>query len=199
MVQPFLEAVDHAGEIALHFLGGEFSHAVRKAAMLPRGGDPGEGLFVEEQISAAEPSAGELDLAQRALDAVPFEPRGPPVCPRRSPSGPGRPGGRAHGAVALPRLLTGGRRALRRRQSRGARPERDRALRRAPRVHGFDPLIPRVRRGRNLGNLKPWSRSPIPGAERSAACASRSPTSATSAAATACLRRASSGSRATRS
>ena len=73
MVQPFLEAVDHADEIALHFLGGEFSHAVRKAAMLPRGGDPGEGLFVEEQISAAEPSAGELDLAQRALDAVPFE------------------------------------------------------------------------------------------------------------------------------
>jgi glutathione synthase/RimK-type ligase-like ATP-grasp enzyme len=73
MVQPFLEAVDHAGEIALHFIGGEFSHAVRKAAMLPRGGDPGEGLFVEERISPAEPSADELDLAQRALGAVPFE------------------------------------------------------------------------------------------------------------------------------
>ena len=41
--------------------------------MLPLGGDPGEGLFVEEQISAAEPSADELDLAQRALDTVPFE------------------------------------------------------------------------------------------------------------------------------
>jgi glutathione synthase/RimK-type ligase-like ATP-grasp enzyme len=73
MVQPFLEAVDYAGEIALHFLGGEFSHAVRKAAMLPRGGDPGEGLFVEERISAAEPSADELELAQQAVDAVPFE------------------------------------------------------------------------------------------------------------------------------
>ena len=73
MVQPFLEAVDHAGEVALHYLGGVFSHAVRKAAMLPRGGDPGEGLFVEERISAAEPSAAELELAERALDAVPFE------------------------------------------------------------------------------------------------------------------------------
>jgi glutathione synthase/RimK-type ligase-like ATP-grasp enzyme len=73
MVQPFLEAVDHAGEVALHYLGGAFSHAVRKAAMLPRGGDPGEGLFVEERISAAEPSAEELELAEQALDAVPFE------------------------------------------------------------------------------------------------------------------------------
>jgi len=41
--------------------------------MLPLGGDPGEGLFVEEQIGAAEPSASELNLAQRAVDAVPFE------------------------------------------------------------------------------------------------------------------------------
>jgi glutathione synthase/RimK-type ligase-like ATP-grasp enzyme len=73
MVQPFLEAVDHAGEVALHYLGGVFSHAVRKAAMLPRGGDPGEGLFVEERISAAEPSADELELAEQALDAVPFK------------------------------------------------------------------------------------------------------------------------------
>jgi glutathione synthase/RimK-type ligase-like ATP-grasp enzyme len=73
MVQPFLEAVDHAGEVALHYLGGVFSHAVRKEAMLPRGGDPGEGLFVEERISAAEPSADELELAEQALDAVPFE------------------------------------------------------------------------------------------------------------------------------
>jgi glutathione synthase/RimK-type ligase-like ATP-grasp enzyme len=73
MVQPFLEAVDHAGEVALHYLGGVFSHAVRKAAMLPRGGDPGEGLFVEERISAAEPSAAERELAEQALDAVPFQ------------------------------------------------------------------------------------------------------------------------------
>ena len=72
MVQPFLDAVDHAGEVALHFVGGAFSHAVRKAAMLPRGGAPGEGLFVEERISAVAPSTAELELAERALDAVPF-------------------------------------------------------------------------------------------------------------------------------
>jgi len=72
MVQPFLDAVDHDGEVALHFIGGEFSHAVRKAAMLPLGGDPGEGLFVEERISAITPSEKELELAERTLDAVPF-------------------------------------------------------------------------------------------------------------------------------
>ena len=72
MVQPFLDAVDHDGEVALHFIGGDFSHAVRKAAMLPLGGDPGEGLFVEERISATAPSEKELELAERTLDAVPF-------------------------------------------------------------------------------------------------------------------------------
>jgi len=72
MVQPFLEAVDHAGEVALHYFGGEFSHAVRKAAMLPRGGDPGSGLFVEERITPTQPAPEELELAARALDAVPF-------------------------------------------------------------------------------------------------------------------------------
>ena len=72
MVQPYVEAVDDDEELALHFIGGEFSHAIRKAALLPRGGEPGEGLFVEERITAARPSETELELAERTLDAVPF-------------------------------------------------------------------------------------------------------------------------------
>jgi glutathione synthase/RimK-type ligase-like ATP-grasp enzyme len=72
MVQPYVEAVDHEEELALHFVGGEFSHAIRKAALLPRGGEPGQGLFVEERISSAEPSDEELELAERTLEAVPF-------------------------------------------------------------------------------------------------------------------------------
>lgn len=73
LVQPYLESVDHRGEIALLFLAGEFSHAIRKAALLPRGGHPGEGLFVDEQISAIEPSANEVELAEQVLNALPFE------------------------------------------------------------------------------------------------------------------------------
>jgi glutathione synthase/RimK-type ligase-like ATP-grasp enzyme len=70
MVQPYLEAVDHEGEIALLYTGGAFSHAVRKAPILAPGGGPGAGLYVEERITPAEPSREELELAERALTAV---------------------------------------------------------------------------------------------------------------------------------
>jgi hypothetical protein len=73
MVQPYLEAVDREGETALLYLGGEFSHAVRKAALLPRSGEIGEGLYVEERITATQPAPDELELAERALDAAPFD------------------------------------------------------------------------------------------------------------------------------
>jgi glutathione synthase/RimK-type ligase-like ATP-grasp enzyme len=72
MVQPYLEAVDSEGEIALLYVDGTFSHAVRKAPLLAPGGAPGAGLYVEERISPAEPSSEERELAERALDAVPF-------------------------------------------------------------------------------------------------------------------------------
>ena len=72
MVQPYLEAVDREGEIALLYTGGAFSHAVRKAPILAPGGGPGAGLYVEERITATEPSREELELAERALAAVSF-------------------------------------------------------------------------------------------------------------------------------
>jgi glutathione synthase/RimK-type ligase-like ATP-grasp enzyme len=73
MVQPYLHAVDHEGETTLLYVGGELSHAVRKAALLPASGKPGEGLYVEERVAATQPSAEELDLGDRALAAVPFD------------------------------------------------------------------------------------------------------------------------------
>ena len=72
MVQPYLEAVDHEGEIALLYTGGVFSHAVRKAPILAPGGGPGAGLYIEERITATEPSPEELELAEHALAVVPF-------------------------------------------------------------------------------------------------------------------------------
>jgi glutathione synthase/RimK-type ligase-like ATP-grasp enzyme len=74
IVQPYLEAVDRDGEIALLYTGGAFSHAVRKAPLLAPGGGPGAGLYVDERISATQPSHEELELAERALAAVPFAP-----------------------------------------------------------------------------------------------------------------------------
>ncbi|MGI5148847.1 ATP-grasp domain-containing protein [Plantactinospora sp. CA-294935] len=81
MVQPYLTAVDTAGETALLFVAGpdglRFSHAVRKGPMLV-GPDYGvEGLFRPEQITPRTPAEPELAVAERVLAAL--------------PGGPGRP------------------------------------------------------------------------------------------------------------
>jgi glutathione synthase/RimK-type ligase-like ATP-grasp enzyme len=72
MVQPYLDAVDRDGELALVFLGGRFSHAVRKEALLAAGSEPATGLYLEETMTAAEASPQELAVAEDALAAVPF-------------------------------------------------------------------------------------------------------------------------------
>ncbi|TDD69988.1 hypothetical protein E1293_35160 [Actinomadura darangshiensis] len=74
MVQPYLRAVDTAGETALVFCEGEYSHAGRKAQILSAGAgvqgpvrdDPARG-----QVTASTATEAELALAGRALSAVP--------------------------------------------------------------------------------------------------------------------------------
>jgi len=74
MVQPYLAAVDEHGETALLWLGGRYSHAVRKGALLT-GPDVGvDGLYRQEEITAREPTAEQLAAAGRVLAAVPFDP-----------------------------------------------------------------------------------------------------------------------------
>jgi glutathione synthase/RimK-type ligase-like ATP-grasp enzyme len=70
MVQPYLKAVDTAGETALLFLGGRYSHAVRKGAMLT-GPATDVGLYLHEEIAPRTATDSELHVAQRALSAVP--------------------------------------------------------------------------------------------------------------------------------
>ena len=73
MVQPYLAAVDEHGETALMFLGGQYSHTIRKGALLT-GPDVGvEGLFRQEEITAREPSPEEVAAAEAVLAAVPFD------------------------------------------------------------------------------------------------------------------------------
>ena len=73
MVQPYVEGVDAIGEAALIWIGGEYSHAVTKSALLRRGQPPGTELYLQETIAAREASAGELEVAGRALAALPFD------------------------------------------------------------------------------------------------------------------------------
>ena len=75
MVQPYLAAVDTAGETALLFVAGPdglaYSHAVRKGPMLSGPDQGAEGLYRPEEITARKPGTAERDLAERVLGAVP--------------------------------------------------------------------------------------------------------------------------------
>jgi glutathione synthase/RimK-type ligase-like ATP-grasp enzyme len=71
LVQPYLDAVDTAGETALIFFDGVFSHAVRKGPMLQPGTRhpvDSRALYIEENISAREPSPAELAVAERVVE-----------------------------------------------------------------------------------------------------------------------------------
>jgi glutathione synthase/RimK-type ligase-like ATP-grasp enzyme len=72
LVQPYLARVDEEGEAALIFFGGEFSHSIRKGALLRPGAGATTELFAPESISARAALADELEVARRALAAVPF-------------------------------------------------------------------------------------------------------------------------------
>jgi hypothetical protein len=71
LVQPYLDGVDEAGETALVYFAGGFSHAVRKGAMLTADTaheiSATTGLFIEENITARDPSAGELAVGDQVM------------------------------------------------------------------------------------------------------------------------------------
>ena len=71
MIQPYLEAVDTAGETALVFVGGTYSHAIRKGPMLRGGAAWVDGLYYSEQITEREASRAEREVADSVLAAIP--------------------------------------------------------------------------------------------------------------------------------
>lgn len=71
LVQPYLDQVDSAGETALMFFDGAFSHAIRKGPLLRLDEGPTEKLFAPEDITARTPSADEIALARRVVAAIP--------------------------------------------------------------------------------------------------------------------------------
>lgn len=70
MVQPYLADVDTAGETALLYFDGAFSHAIRKGPMLLPGEVKDPDLFYAEEISPREPSAAERALGDRVVAYV---------------------------------------------------------------------------------------------------------------------------------
>ena len=72
LLQPYLARVDEQGETALLYLGGEFSHAIRKGALLRSGAGLVEGLFAPEDIRPRRAEPAELSVAAGAYAAIPF-------------------------------------------------------------------------------------------------------------------------------
>ncbi|MFJ3175120.1 RimK family alpha-L-glutamate ligase [Streptomyces roseus] len=73
MVQPYLTRIDE-GERALVFLGGSFSHAVRKGPVLTGIGTVDDDRVPHPGLVGHLPSPAELALAEAALAAVPGSP-----------------------------------------------------------------------------------------------------------------------------
>ncbi|WP_062519403.1 ATP-grasp domain-containing protein [Demequina silvatica] len=71
MIQPYLAEVDTAGETALVYLGGRFSHAARKAAILSRDMSWETGLYADEKVVATTATEAERNLADRIIAALP--------------------------------------------------------------------------------------------------------------------------------
>jgi glutathione synthase/RimK-type ligase-like ATP-grasp enzyme len=71
MVQPYLDGVETHGETGLVFIGGSYSHSVRKAPLLLPGQPPGEAFYLEEQVVRARPSEAERAVADAALRVAP--------------------------------------------------------------------------------------------------------------------------------
>lgn len=67
MIQPYLPAIESEGEISLLFLGGRYSHAIRKR---PKAGDFRVQPEYEGVITPHEPAGDELEAAARILAAI---------------------------------------------------------------------------------------------------------------------------------
>jgi O-ureido-D-serine cyclo-ligase len=72
LMQPYLGRVDKQGETALIYFAGEFSHAIRKGALLRTGEGPTDQLFAAETITPREATPAELRVGEQTLKAIPF-------------------------------------------------------------------------------------------------------------------------------
>jgi O-ureido-D-serine cyclo-ligase len=74
LLQPYLDRVDAAGETALLYFDGVFSHAIRKGPLLQRDAASTRALFAPEAITARTPGEDELALAEAVLATLPGGP-----------------------------------------------------------------------------------------------------------------------------
>ncbi len=70
IVQPYIQSVDNDGETAMIFIGGEFSHAIRKGQLLKRGEGINDERAGTESVTPRAPTAVQHEVAAEALATV---------------------------------------------------------------------------------------------------------------------------------
>jgi glutathione synthase/RimK-type ligase-like ATP-grasp enzyme len=70
MTQPYISSVDDEGETAMLFLGGKFSHAIRKGQLLHRGEGVNQDRDSRESITPRTPTDAQLTVSTAALAAA---------------------------------------------------------------------------------------------------------------------------------
>ncbi|MBD8525430.1 ATP-grasp domain-containing protein [Pseudomarimonas arenosa] len=71
MLQPYLGKVDEVGETALIYLGGRYSHAIRKGPLLKLSTSASDDLFLAEDIQPRIASPAEHAVADAVIKALP--------------------------------------------------------------------------------------------------------------------------------
>jgi hypothetical protein len=70
MLQPYLASVDDVGETAMLFLGGRFSHAVRKGPLLARGEGVRQDRDSRGDLRRVDPTRAQRDVAESVFRAI---------------------------------------------------------------------------------------------------------------------------------
>ena len=70
MVQPYLSDIEAKGETAVVYIGGGYSHSVRKAGLLRPGTGVVDGLWERERLSPVDPTPQERQLASDVMAFV---------------------------------------------------------------------------------------------------------------------------------
>jgi glutathione synthase/RimK-type ligase-like ATP-grasp enzyme len=70
MLQPYLARVDEEGETAMLFIGGHFSHAVRKGPLLQRGEGIRQDRDSRGDLRRVDPTPAQLAVAESVVDAI---------------------------------------------------------------------------------------------------------------------------------
>ena len=74
LVQPYLSQIDTAGEVGVIFIGGKYSHSIRRGALLKAGANPDLAAYLPLNVEPHEATREERVLAEQVMRHLPTDP-----------------------------------------------------------------------------------------------------------------------------